>query len=504
MKKKLLCLCLFFLVLSLTGCVKYNASMDIKKDKSMDFSIVYAVDTSIFGDASPIESDSKDELIKQGFSVEEYTEGNMKGVTLTKTFKNIDSVSSTSSANYSLSGIMEENSSTPIFSVKKGFLKNTYTAKFTFDASDSDIGEGLSELDQSDDAILNEDAILDDEDTIIDDTILNSDDNILGGTTAIIDEDTIDVTVDGNDDMPDFSNALMSSMDLKFSVTLPYAALSNNATSVSDGNKSLVWTLNNDSNNAIEFSFELYNLTNILIVAGGALLLLILLIVIIVSVSKKGKKKGDAVVADTVSEVPDLVNTNISSENFSEQKFNEQLMAQNVNEVASDVSSVPVTPSVEPVTPAASVVPNLVPEVNLAANQSVVEPVQPIIEPAISVQPEVAVQESVQPTVQNVFEQPVIQEVSTPNIQPVVEPVAPVQPVVEPVAPVQPVAEPVTPVQPVAEPVTPAQPVAEPVAPVQPVVEPVAPAQPVVEPVAPAQPVDVVDVIDDSSNNASI
>ena len=50
MKKSLYILTIFIVAICLSGCVKYNANMEIKKDKSMDFSIVYDMDTKYFGD----------------------------------------------------------------------------------------------------------------------------------------------------------------------------------------------------------------------------------------------------------------------------------------------------------------------------------------------------------------------------------------------------------------------------------------------------------------------
>ena len=41
---------LFSLLFIMTGCVKFNANMDIKKDKSMKFEIIYALDASYFGE----------------------------------------------------------------------------------------------------------------------------------------------------------------------------------------------------------------------------------------------------------------------------------------------------------------------------------------------------------------------------------------------------------------------------------------------------------------------
>ena len=56
MKKVRNVLLLLVATLTLTGCVKFNANMEIKKDKSMDFSIIYAIDTSAMGGKGSNES----------------------------------------------------------------------------------------------------------------------------------------------------------------------------------------------------------------------------------------------------------------------------------------------------------------------------------------------------------------------------------------------------------------------------------------------------------------
>lgn len=337
MKKNLFCLFLFLLVFSLTGCVKFNANMDIRKDKSMNYSIIYAIDTSIFGDTSIIESDQRDDLINKGYSVSDYVDGNMKGVTLSREIKNIDYVSNTSSVSYDLSGIMEEESDY-IFSYKKGFFKNTYSAKIDFDASKSSLNNNLDGLDQFDSYDSEEDVI------DSDDSIVEFNDSI--DTDVNVDEDfSFDMNTD---DMPDFSSTLSSSMDLSFNVKLPYSAVSNNATSTSDNNKSLSWNLTSDSINSIEFEFELYNFTNILILAGGSLLFLILIVVIILSISRKKKNRNSNVTVDTFAEVPELNNSGSDVRNFSEQSFNQQFIAQSLQGNNQSLENTNVVPGVVP------------------------------------------------------------------------------------------------------------------------------------------------------------
>ena len=123
--KNLLLLCT--LTFLLTGCVKFNANMDIKKDKSMDFTIIYALDSSVFGEENIMTAEERTEIENKGFTVSDYEEGNMKGVTLSRHVKNIDEVSSTTDADYNLSGLLDSESNNQyIFKIKKGLLKNLH------------------------------------------------------------------------------------------------------------------------------------------------------------------------------------------------------------------------------------------------------------------------------------------------------------------------------------------------------------------------------------------
>lgn len=254
----------------ITGCVKYNVTMDIKKDKSMDFSIIYAMDKSMLGDEELLKDDDLKSVKEKGFTVSEYSKDNMKGFTLSRKVKNIDEVSSDKDANYSLSGIVSDKNSKDeyLFKVKKGLLKNTYTAEFKFDSSDSSTTTSSS----------------DDDD---DDYSLTDDDDWSFGDDSLTTED--------DDDDYDYSS-LTSSMDLKFKVTLPYAAKSSNATITDNDGKELSWDLSSiKSTDSIKFEFELYNMTTIYALIGGAILLVVVIVVIIICLAKKRPKQDVAV-----------------------------------------------------------------------------------------------------------------------------------------------------------------------------------------------------------------
>ena len=274
MKKIRSLVMLLIVTLLLTGCVKYNVNMDIKKDKSMEFKIVYALDTSVLGEKATFTKDDLNKMKDQGFEVSEYSDGSMKGFTLTKKIKNIDDVSSTDDIKYSLSGITN-NDSTKLFKVKKGLFKNKYTAKFSFDSSES--------------GIKNSSTFNNEENNSNDETIVDPENN--SEITNTEESDDLDLT----DSDEDYSK-MMSSMDLSFTVTLPYKALSNNATSVNNDGKELVWNLASTNRKSIEFEFELdrFSIMPIIIVIGcviGGLFVIALIVTVIMAISGGKKQK---------------------------------------------------------------------------------------------------------------------------------------------------------------------------------------------------------------------
>lgn len=285
---------LTLLVISLTGCVKFNSTMEIKKDKSMDYKIIYAFDKSLFGDQEILTSNDKKELENKGFTVSNYVDGNMKGFKVSKNIKNIDDVSSTNDATYDLSGLLDSNKSeSKVFKVKKGFLKNTYTASFKFDSSASDLNNSTSN-----DTTIDNDFTTDDNDTTTDSDF-------------------------------DFSN-INTNMDLSFNVKLPYKAISSNATTKKNDDKELSWNLSSTGEDKIEFSFALYNMTNIYICGGVIVLLIIIVIVSILNKSRKNKVSNKDATNDKQTttfnssvETP-IMNNNVTSQSIDNQSIQEQ------------------------------------------------------------------------------------------------------------------------------------------------------------------------------------
>ena len=286
--KYLLLLCVLAIVT--TGCVKFNVNMDIKKDKSMEFSIIYAFDKSMMGESNSLKEEDFAEAKNQGFEIEKYSQDGMEGFKLIKKVANIDEVSTESDVTYDLSGLMgKDESNKYIFKVVKGTDKNTYIAKIKFDSNtgsnttEEETVETTVEEDTTDETTVNEDATTPDE-------------------ISLGDEETPSVTSD-NTDM-DLSG-LMENLDLSFNVTLPYGAVSSNATTKEDDNKKLSWKLGTSGEQFIEFTFELKNNescgNNLILYIGIGVCAALIIGVLVVVLSKKKNKDIPAVENKEVS-----------------------------------------------------------------------------------------------------------------------------------------------------------------------------------------------------------
>ena len=265
MKKYLGLVASFILVFILTGCVKYDSTVEVKRNKKVNYTIIYAFNSSMIDsmksqyadeddaeetddeeelDNFKITEEDKRKFKENGFKVEKYEKDGYEGVKLSKSWNNIDSISSDKDTVYELEDELtgDKKEETNMFKVKKGFFKNTYTLKID-GSSDSMSSEGMD---------------------------------------------------------------LSSMMDLSFTLKLPKKANSNNATTVNKGGKELVWDLSKSK--SIEATFEIYNAPFYIAIGGGILLLVVIIIVII----KKGKK-GTPIAGDVVNGTIDTTVNGISN-----------------------------------------------------------------------------------------------------------------------------------------------------------------------------------------------
>lgn len=605
-------------LLGLSGCVKFNTTMDIKNDKSMDYSVIYGMTSTLINDQQMLSDEEKKELESKGFKTEDYKDDKYTGIKLTISFDNIDDVSTDNDTEFSLSKIADKSEKLEnIFKVKKGLLKNTYTANFKFDQNDSGMSDTDFDTGMDDDTSYDiqsspatsigslgnskYDTFKTDVESIYRQALTKFASDSLTTATAktycsknacttpnetgvsttsnyivkldktgkityicvwndsyiyekkgtdikINDINTDAIKVNSNVKVTKYTvatattkevpfaftpvyqslqaatkendnsgfedsmmNAMMSSMDLKYIVNLPYKAVSSNATQKSNEDKTLTWDLTTlKENENIKFEFYIYNITNILIGVGVIVVVLIIVILLIVKSKKSKKDKTEPInnvennneinnvqvqpentnVAGTEPIVSNEVNDSINSVvGLTEKPSQSEVVtpvAPVVNDVTAPIVESPVidTPVTEMVTPEVPTIetPAVEPmiETNVVTPEPVIETAAPVTEPAPVIEttptveptsvaaptpeviPEPAVETPVpvmEPT--PAMETPVIEAAPVEQVVPtapiseanVTEPVHPIISEVTPVAPVEPVATPVTPIPTVETPV---------------------------------------------------
>ena len=250
MKKKIKLLVIFMIILSFTGCVKYDHKMVIKSDRSMDYSIIYGISKDFAEGGTMTENEDVLKRAKEkGFDIKDYKDDKYIGSILTVKVPNIDELSNLTGSTFSLNQFFSEDNdesfidaeNKPImFKRKAGIFIDEYSAIFTFDYKEE----------------------------------LNG--NTSGGSTE-------------NEELSEaLKQQLGDSLDLKFTVTVPNKLLSTNATEV-NGN-TLTWNMASDDFKSIEFSFNMYNVMPIVVTSCVLFLFgLIIIFAILNSIANKRK-----------------------------------------------------------------------------------------------------------------------------------------------------------------------------------------------------------------------
>lgn len=291
MKKSVKVLKVLFVAImafTLTGCVKFNATMEISKNGKINYNILYAINKQLLNGEKIITDEEKKNLEDQGFKIEDYTDDSMEGVNLSINNLDINAVSSTDKdVSYDLSGVTDADKDAKIFSVKKGLFKNTYIAKLEFNTSDSDIGNT---------------------DNSTDDELAKKDYDYSNDTDGVLDND------EDNSFNEDLLSQYMSNVEMKFTVKLPYKAISNNATGVDNDGKNLTWDLtkSNEFKN-VEFQFELYNTTNIIIFVVLGVVVIGVIIFLVLNKKNRGKKEASPIGLENVNNTFSNINENINT-----------------------------------------------------------------------------------------------------------------------------------------------------------------------------------------------
>jgi len=271
-------------VLLMSGCVKYNINAKITSDKKMVMELIIATSlngqqgTGEEGEEGEEASEDEEQIAKlkeAGWSVEEYKEDDYKGSKLSKTFNNIDDVTTDSETIFDLNDLMQKGKeSTFIFYKEKG--TNVYKAKFKASMS-------------------------------------------TGSEEEKKPEDMTPEEKQQYEQTQELYKQMMKTMDLKMNVEVP-KVVSSNATTT-DGNK-LTWDLTKmKSEDAIEFSFELgsnggaksddsksssFPIVPVAI-GGGVALVLIIIIVIVATKKKKNVETPAPAPIETLNTEPEPV-----------------------------------------------------------------------------------------------------------------------------------------------------------------------------------------------------
>lgn len=260
MKKGCKLVIILLITLLFSGCVKENVEMSIGYDKSMDFSMIIGVDKSFSSSTSESMIGSKENYTKNGFNLESYDDGKYVGYKITKHYDNIDNISSDS--NVAVESISDVSNVEKFFTVQKGFLINRYSAKLK-NSSTNDIN-----------SYSNNNANKD----------IDSYDTSLNSSSS-----SLDSSMSQYSQM--YSNMMNGSMDLKFILKVPYKTISNNATSIEEDGKKLIWDLATFKGENIEFEFNMFNPIEAIVLLLAGLIVFLLIISAIVKAVKNNKMK---------------------------------------------------------------------------------------------------------------------------------------------------------------------------------------------------------------------
>lgn len=309
---------ILLILTTMTGCVKSRTEMTINNDKSMVFESSYLVSDKLleYNDESNDEVFSSEELNllkKRNITYEKKTDNGYTGYLMKKVYNNIDDISNETGKEVELSEYFSEDfDETVFFKVEKGFLKNKYTANFKYNLKlNNDTNGGLSFDTQntindnkvSIETTDNGNTVIPSNDTTVGNTTTNDNKVTTPGNKTNVDDTTIsgeddDTSIPGTDE-PDYSDlmGLASEMEITYTVNLPEKAINNNATNTENDGKKLTWKLTTQSDNKIEYVFEIKNMTNYYILYGGIAAGVVIVILIIIMIIKKGKKGKEVIPA---------------------------------------------------------------------------------------------------------------------------------------------------------------------------------------------------------------
>jgi hypothetical protein len=212
----------------LTGCAEGIFHVTINKDGSADVKYRVGMNSMVMGMLGSGKDNPINEMRRSaesdGFTVTNYNENNMTGIIATKHVNSLKDL-----PNFTQFAKKSAPDGNIPFTVEKGFFQNTYNFNTKIDLSDMKEKPG---------------------------------DNLSG-----------------------LGNAMLSQINLRFILTLPFKPESHNASAVRDDGRTLEWQLTPGSDNTLKMQAKVPNMTNIAISIG--VVLLIIIAIIAISINKR-------------------------------------------------------------------------------------------------------------------------------------------------------------------------------------------------------------------------
>ena len=287
MKKVLKCIVLFMVIIVGSGCVKDETIMSINKDKSVDLivNLGYPIDS----DKKLTIEEVKERVGENGYFIDSYHDEKFVGYSLSKQYKNINKISSNNAISLELSDIVNGKfNDKQLFTVKKGFFKNKYTANFTYDYKkiyDYNLNVELYGLENNENSNNMNDFLNNnykDSKTVsiqrIDikspEDFQNFNDKLASlnekyqelPTVIVNDKVYAGISDETKNSLKEYIDSLDNgnNYELSYKVNIPYKVLNNNATSI-EGN-TLIWKCNYFSENKISYSFEIFKVSSVILI----------------------------------------------------------------------------------------------------------------------------------------------------------------------------------------------------------------------------------------------
>lgn len=279
--KKIISICTILTIFTFTsGFVKNDTIIDINKNK------INIEMTNLISDelgSEYVESITNiNNYGRDGLKIESKKDNGYSGIYGKKEY-NIEDVTTNKLSTLEISNFLNKDfNDKSLIEVEKGFFKNRYKIQYTFDKS------SLKELEN----IYNSNVEL---------NLTNIDNyneyiKCTNGTVITETEKTnctlvVETYNNKKKEYEDIAKKLKEESSYTVTINLPVKSLESNETLKSNDGKKLTWTLTNEGVNDINCTFEITNLTNIILVGGSSLLLAIIIILILIMINKKKKKE---------------------------------------------------------------------------------------------------------------------------------------------------------------------------------------------------------------------